>query len=51
MGIWRENTREFVFLVGCEKALGLYMPADAFDLALVYKNKLERGEGETCEHY
>jgi hypothetical protein len=51
VGIWREEEREFVFLLGCEKALGLYSPPDSFELALRYKAKLERGEGDTCEHY
>jgi hypothetical protein len=51
VGIWREEARGFVFLVGCEKARGVYTPANAFDLALAYKAKLERGEGDTCEHY
>jgi hypothetical protein len=51
VGIWREGCREFVFLMGCEKALGVYTPPNAFENALDYKVKLERGEGDTCEHY
>ena len=51
VGIWREAAGEFVFLIGCEKAQGVYTPANAFDLALAYKDKLEQGEGDVCEHY
>jgi hypothetical protein len=51
VGIWREEAGEFIFLIGCEKAHGVYDPAGAFDLALDLKAKLESGEGELCEHY
>lgn len=51
VGIWREKEREFVFLVGCEKSGATYTPTNAFDLALEFKAKLERGNGGTCEHY
>ncbi len=51
VGIWREEEREFVFLVGCEKSGAVYTPRNAFDLALDYKAKLERGKGRTSEHY
>src|ERR1035437_9190393 len=44
VGVWREEAREFVFLVGCEKARGAYTPANAFALALGYMKKLDRGE-------
>jgi transcriptional regulator with XRE-family HTH domain len=47
VGIWREEEREFVFLLGCEKARGAYTPPDAFDRALDYLTKLGRGEGDT----
>jgi hypothetical protein len=52
VGIWREEAWEFVFLVGCEKLMnGVLVPANAFDLALTHRTKLECGEGDTCEHY
>ena len=51
VGIWREQEREFVFLIGCEKSGALYTPQNAFGLALGYKAKFERGEGGTSEHY
>jgi hypothetical protein len=52
VGIWRPEANEFIFLIGCEKVpRGVYVPANAFDVALVFKSKLERGEGDTCEHY
>ncbi len=50
-GIWREQEAEFIFLIGSEKAHGIYTPSNAFDLAVAYKAKLENGEGEICEHY
>lgn len=52
VGIWREEEREFVFLVGCEKLRGgVLIPPDTFDLALALKAKLEAGKGDTREHY
>jgi len=52
VGMWREDAREFIFLIGCEKLpRGVLIPADAFELALRHKAKLERGEGDICEHY
>lgn len=47
VGLWPPIIqREFILLLGCEKALGVYIPSDAFTLALEYKRRLERGEGE-----
>lgn len=51
VGIWSEERREFTFLVGCEKARGIYTPPNAFDLALQHKALLESGKGSTREHY
>ena len=51
LGIWHKETKEFIFLVGCEKAQGLYDPQNVFELALSYKAKIEGGRGEICEHY
>ena len=52
VGIWRAEAREFIFLAGCEKEPhGAYIPANAFDVALACKTKLEKGEGDICEHY
>jgi hypothetical protein len=51
VGIWCEERREFIFLMGCEKAKGVYAPADAFDLALRHKARFEAGKGSTREHY
>jgi len=51
VGIWKEDEREFIFLIGCEKSRGVYNPANAFDIALMLKAKLENGEGDTCEHH
>ena len=51
LGIWHKETKEFIFLAGCEKAQGLYDPQNVFELALDYKAKIEGGRGEICEHY
>ena len=49
-GIWRPEKREFILLLGCEKAHGSYIPHDAFDLALRHKTLLEQGRGTIREH-
>jgi hypothetical protein len=49
-GIYRPDSREFIFLVGCEKQLGLYIPRGVFDLAMKYKRDLEAGKGDLREH-
>lgn len=50
VGIWPPATeRQFVFLLGCEKRRGVYVPHAAFDTALRHKALLERGEGSVRE--
>lgn len=51
LGIWYEETRKFIFLVGCEKARGIYTPQDVFEVAFEYKSRIGTGRGEICEHY
>lgn len=52
VGIWPPIAEhEFIFLLGCEKqSRGLYIPPDAFALALRYKRDLESGIGELYEY-
>ena len=50
VGIWRLEYRDFIILLGCEKSGRIYIPADAFDLALEYKALFEQGRGTICEH-
>jgi hypothetical protein len=51
VGIWPPVVeREFILLLGCEKSRGVYIPDDAFTLALEYKRRLEAGEGEANEY-
>ena len=50
VGIWSQEERYFIFLLGCEKSGRIYMPANAFNLALDYKAQYERGIGGLCEH-
>jgi hypothetical protein len=52
VGIWPPLVeREFILLLGCEKQRnGVLIPDDAFTLALDYKRRLERGEGEIHDY-
>ena len=51
VGIWPPLVeREFILLLGCEKHRNLYIPADAFTLALEYRRLLEAGIGEIHEY-
>ncbi len=52
VGMWPPiNNREFILLVGCEKkSNGVLIPDDAFELALEYKRRWERGEGEVHDY-
>ncbi len=51
VGIWPPIVEwEFILLVGCEKQRNIYVPDDAFTLALDYKRRLEAGEGEVHDY-
>ena len=51
LGILRRETREFVFLGGCEKiGQGATDPEGAFDAALHLKAQLDEGRGVTREY-
>jgi hypothetical protein len=51
VGIWpTAREREFVLILGCEKYGKTFIPNGAFDLALVYKARLESGRGTIREH-
>jgi hypothetical protein len=51
VGIWPPLVeREFVLLLGCEKQRQVYIPDDAFTLALEYKRQLEQGRGRIDEY-
>lgn len=52
VGIWPPVVEgEFVLLLGCEKERnGVLIPDDAFTLALDYKRRWERGEGEVHDY-
>ena len=52
VGLFRPHTREFIFILGCEKKLGglIYVPDKAFDTAMKYKADLEAGHGGIDEH-
>jgi hypothetical protein len=51
VGIWPPLAhREFILLVGCEKTKRLYLPPNAFALALELKAQLEAGIGEIHEY-
>jgi len=51
VGIWPPIVDyEFILLLGCEKERGVYVPANAFDQALIYKQQFERGEGEAHDY-
>lgn len=49
-GIYKGASYEFIFLTGCEKQMGHYIPVDAFDLALAYKDDFNAGKGTLIEH-
>jgi hypothetical protein len=53
VGIWPPIVeQEFILLLGCEKGRnGVLIPPDAFTLALEYKRRLERGEGEVHDYF
>lgn len=52
VGIWPPVVEgEFILLLGCEKGRnGVLIPDDAFTLALDYKRRWERGEGEVYDY-
>ncbi len=51
VGIWPPVVeREFILLLGCEKRGHVYVPHDAFTLALDYKRRLEAGTGEVYDY-
>ena len=51
VGIWPPIVdREFILLLGCEKNRNIYIPPDAFTLALEYKRRWDRGEGEIHDY-
>ncbi len=51
VGIWPPIIpNEFILLLGCEKNRNIYIPPDAFNLALEYKRRWEHGEGEINDY-
>jgi hypothetical protein len=51
VGIWPPIIpNEFILLLGCEKNRSVYIPHDAFTLALEYKRRWEQGEGEIHDY-
>ena len=51
VGIWPPlREREFILLLGCEKNRHVYIPPDAFMVALQHKRQLEAGEGEIHDY-
>jgi hypothetical protein len=51
VGIWPPIVEgEFILLLGCEKNRNVYIPANSFTLALEYKRRRERGEGEVHDY-
>ena len=52
VGVFRPLSREFVFILGCEKRMGglIYIPDKAFDTALAHKADLNAGKGSLHEH-
>lgn len=52
VGIWPPLiAREFVLLIGCEKeSNGIFIPPDAFTLALDYMRRWEQGEGAVHDY-
>ena len=51
-GLYQPSERQFVLFGGCEKLMGgqIYVPEDAFDLALKCKNALMKGRGKLIDH-
>jgi hypothetical protein len=51
VGIWPPIIQgEFILLTGCEKNRNIYIPSNAFTLALEYKRRWEQGEGEVHDY-
>lgn len=48
VGVWRQEERDFIILLGCEKTGGNCH--SSFDLALQYKALFEQGRGTIREH-
>jgi len=51
LGVLRRETREFIFLGGCEHQRMSSIPPDAFDDAFKLKERLEQQRGATREHF
>ena len=53
VGIWPPIVeREFILLLGCEKLRnGIYIPNDAFAVALEYKRRCDAGIGEVHDYF
>jgi hypothetical protein len=49
VGVCKVESREFVFLLGCEKSGRIYRPPNALDSALELKKMFEQGLGEVHE--
>jgi len=49
IGVWMQDSRDFVILVVCELKDGIYDPPLSFALEL--KKSLEAGKGQINEHY
>ena len=50
VGLQIPEQRQFLFLAGCEKAGGVYAPADAFVDAVDYWTKWKNGLGKAHDH-
>ena len=51
VGIWPPIVdKEFILLLGCAKNRNIYVPRNAFELALDYKQKLEAGIGDARDY-
>ncbi len=51
VGVWPPLVqREFIMLLGCEKRGNIYIPDDAFAVALDYRRRLEANEGEVHDY-
>jgi hypothetical protein len=51
VGIWPPSGNTFIVLLGCEKSGRIYIPNEAFDLALKYKRWYEQQRGGIREYF
>jgi hypothetical protein len=50
VGIWNLPERVFILLLGCEKKGRIYIPPNAFGVALKHKARLDAGRGAIDGH-